>query len=71
MKKISKEENVRLKGRTRERLELATARGNLWKKYREGGVEMEEQESEVWEDLRRSVIDLEEEGDGERKVKRV
>ena len=61
IRKISKEENMRLKGRTEERLEIATARGNLWKKYREGGGEMEEQEAGVWEDLRMAVLGLEEE----------
>ena len=32
IKKASKEEGMRLKKRTEERLEISTAKGNLWKK---------------------------------------
>ena len=36
IRKISKEENLRLKGRTEERIEISVAKSNLWKKFREG-----------------------------------
>ena len=62
IKKASKEEGMRMKKRTEERLEISKAKGNLWKKYRERKKSEEEPNAEVWEDLRRSVIDLEEEG---------
>jgi hypothetical protein len=35
IKRISKEENMRLKKRTEERLEIASAKENLWKKFRD------------------------------------
>ena len=62
IRKASKEEGMRLKTRTEERIEISKAKGNLWKKYRETKEIMEDPNAEVWEDLRRSVIDLEEEG---------
>ena len=37
IKKISKEENMRLKRRTEERLEISVAKSNLWKKFSDGG----------------------------------
>ena len=61
MNRVSKEENKRLKSRTEERLELSTAKGNLWKHYREN-KEMEDDIAKAWEDVRKSVMELEEEG---------
>ena len=60
IKKISKEENQRLKKRTGERLEIASAKGNLWKKFREGGEDLSEIEVAAWEAVRTSVMELEE-----------
>ena len=62
IKKISKEENIRLKMRTGERLEIASAKANLWKKYREGGKCVNQKEMEEWEGMRTSVMILEEGG---------
>jgi hypothetical protein len=64
IKRISKEENMRLKKRTEERLEIASAKGNLWKKIREKGQELAEtgEDAEAWEGLRTSVMELEEDG---------
>ena len=64
IKRISKEENMRLKKRTEERLEIASAKGNLWKKIREKGQELAEtgEDAEAWEGLKTSVMELEEEG---------
>ena len=60
IKKISKEENQRLKKRTGERLEIASAKANLWKKFREGGEDLSEREVAAWEAVRTSVMELEE-----------
>ena len=62
IRKISKEENKRLKKRTGERLEIASAKANLWKRFREGGEDMNEREVTAWEGIRTSVMELEEEG---------
>ena len=62
IKKISKEENQRLKKRTGERLEIASAKANLWKKFREGGEDLSEREVAAWEAVRTSVMELEEDG---------
>ena len=62
MKKISKEENMRLRKRTGERLEIATAKANLWKKFREGKDDLNEREVAAWEGIRTSVMELEEDG---------
>ena len=40
LKRLNKEENMRIKKRTEERLELAQAKANYWKWYRGGGREM-------------------------------
>ena len=53
---------MRLKKRTGERLELASAKANLWKKFREGGDDLSEREVAAWEGVRTSVMVLEEDG---------
>ena len=52
--------------RTEERLELARARENLWKKFREEKEtpEMSEDEKDAWENRKKSIIDIEEEEKG-------
>jgi hypothetical protein len=47
IKRISKEENLRLKKRRGERLEIASTKANLWKKFREGGDDLSEREVAV------------------------
>ena len=43
LKRLSKDENKRLKQRTEERIEIARAKENYWKKYRDkGDKDMEE-----------------------------
>ena len=60
--RASKEENMRLKKRTEERLEISQAKANLWKKFREGPVNLNEEEFKAWETVSRSVKELEEHG---------
>jgi hypothetical protein len=61
--RLSKEENSRIKKRTYERIEIASAKANLWKKFRDKVViDLGEEEAKAWERLRTSVMDLEEEG---------
>ena len=43
LKRLSKEENSRLKSRTEERIMIAQSKANLWKRYREG----REEEAEI------------------------
>jgi hypothetical protein len=64
IKRISKEENMRLKKRTEESLEIASAKENLWRKFREKDKELAptREEAEAWEGLRASVKELEENG---------
>ena len=64
LKKLSKEENQRLKIRTEERLEVARAKENLWKRFRgdKEDREMVEDEIKAWESLREGIMELEEEG---------
>jgi hypothetical protein len=62
IKKISKEENQRLKKRTGERLEIASSKANFRKKFREGGEDLSEREVAAWEAVRTSVMELEEDG---------
>ena len=64
LKRISKEENKRLKRRTEERLEIASAKANLWRRFRDRNKELDmtEEEAEAWEGLRASVMELEEGG---------
>ena len=59
MRKLSKEENTRIKLRTEERLDVAKGKMNLWKKFemgREKG-EIAEDELEAWEDVQRLVME--------------
>ena len=62
LKRLSKEENKRMTMRTEERLEIAKAKENLWRKYRGEGKtsEMGEEEEEAWETLRQKIEELEE-----------
>ena len=62
--KISKDENLKIKRRTEERLDVAKAKENLWKRFRDGkeDKEMEDEELKAWEALKKSVVELEEEG---------
>ena len=55
---------MRLKKRTEERLEIASAKENLWKKFRNKDQELAEEgkDVEAWEGLRTSVMELEEGG---------
>ena len=62
LSRLSKEENMRMTMRTGERLEIAKAKENLWKKFREGKGEMEREEQEAWGTLRSKILELEEEG---------
>jgi hypothetical protein len=52
VKRLSKEENMRLKMRTEERLEIAKAKTNYWRHHREqdqgGKGKMEEEEALAW-----------------------
>ena len=52
---------MRLKRRTEERLEIASAKENLWKKFRDRDQELAQtgEEAEAWEGLRASVMELE------------
>ena len=43
-------------------MEIASAKANLWKKFREGGEDLSEREVTAWEAIRTSVMELEEEG---------
>jgi hypothetical protein len=62
LKRLSKEENMRMTMRTEERLEIAKAKENLWRKFREGQGEMRREEEEAWETLREKIMELEEGG---------
>ena len=49
LKKMSKEESMRMKQRTEEKIMLAKMRSNLWKRYRDGRQEEEgEEEKMAW-----------------------
>ena len=65
IKKLSKEENAKLKMRTEERLEISRGKTNLWRKFGTGREwkGMKEEERETWEEVRRLTIELEEEGE--------
>ena len=55
IKVLSKEENKRLKMRTEERLEIAKAKENYWKRFRdikEEDTEMEDRERQAWKNVR-------------------
>ena len=57
--RLSKEESRRLKERTEDKVTLALARGNYWKRYREGHDEDDEEETaKAWAMLRESILSL-------------
>ena len=62
VKKMSKEENMRLKMRTEERLEIATAKTNFWRNHRRQGQgeEIWEEEAVAWENIKVGILILEE-----------
>jgi hypothetical protein len=60
--RLSKEENMRMTMRTGERLEIAKAKENMWKKFRDGKGGMKKEEEEAWRTLREKILELEEEG---------
>ena len=62
VKNLSKEETMRLKTRKEERLEIAEAGSNLWKRMRKGEI-MEEEGLSLWEEVYKNVINLQEEDD--------
>ena len=54
---MTKEENTRLKKRTGERLGIAQAKENYWRKFRDGGeTGMKEKEREAWRNIRNSLL---------------
>ena len=61
IKRLNKEENMRMTKRTEERLEIAKAKENLWRKHR-GQGEMKTGEEDAWETLREKIMELEEVG---------
>ena len=61
LKKLSVEENRRLKGRTEDRLEIARAKENYWKRFRgKEGEDMEEEERKAWNAIKEGISTLEE-----------
>jgi hypothetical protein len=63
LKRLSKEENKRLKMRTEERIEIARAKENYWKKYRDqGDKDMKEEEKEAWVHVEKGILMFEEDG---------
>ena len=66
IKRLSKEENRTMTTRTEDRLEIAKAKENLWRKFRERKETeeevMEEEEEEAWRSLKKGILELEEEG---------
>jgi hypothetical protein len=68
LKTLNKEENGRLKERTSEGIEIAQAKFNYWKWFRDGGEEVgggkkDEERREQWKTLKRKLMELEEDGD--------
>lgn len=66
--KLNKEENLRLKSRTEDRILLARGRENLWKKFRESKEDdtfMGEEEAKAWETVRSNILELEDGEDGD------
>ena len=63
LQKLSKEENRRLKSRTEDRIEIAKAKENYWRKFRQkNDNEMEEEEDDAWRNLEKGILMLEERG---------
>ena len=54
LKKLTKEENSRLRMRTEERIDIARGKTNLWRKFGLGRVnqDIKEEELEAWEEIR-------------------
>ena len=80
LRRLSKEENTRIKLRTEERMDIAKGKTNLWRKFGQGREDqdqddMEEDEYKAWEDVRSLVMVLEEEEgawiDGDIKIKNI
>ena len=69
LKRLSKEENKRMTLRTEERLEIAKAKENLWRQYRDEGKRQEigKEEEDSWETLKITLMELEEEDGGWKK----
>ena len=66
LKRLSKEENSRLKSRTEDRILISQSKANLWKRYRDGGeeedgAEMGTEEERAWRNIWNGVRKLEEE----------
>ena len=66
LKRLSKEENSRLKSRTEDRILISQSKANLWKRYRDGGeeedgAEMGTEEERAWRNIWNGVRELEEE----------
>ena len=63
VKRMSKEENMRFKMRTEERLEIAKAKTNFWRNHRRQGQgeEIGEEEAIAWSNIREGIMILEEE----------
>jgi hypothetical protein len=65
MRKLSKEENKQIKMRTEERMDIARGKTNLWRKFGLGRDQgkIKDDELETWGEVKRLVIELEEEGE--------
>ena len=61
IRRLNKEDNMRITKRTEERLEIAKSKENLWRKHR-GQGEMKTGEEDAWETLREKIMELEEVG---------
>jgi hypothetical protein len=65
VKRLSKDENQKLTRRTEDRLEIAKAKENLWRQFRERKESedkvMEEEEEDAWKSLKKGIMELEEE----------
>ena len=62
LSKLTKEENIKMKLRTEERIEMAIAKENLWKRFQEKDQEFEEGEEEAWGRIRDCLANDEEMG---------
>ena len=67
IQKLSKEETMRLRIRKEERLEISRAKSNLWRHYRRGEEDLDEEELLAWENLEKGILILEEDGNWIRK----
>ena len=65
LKGLSKEESKRLRSSTEDKIMMATARANLWKRFRDPGskdIDMEQEEMKAWDGIKKSLDDLGEGG---------